>query len=36
MNWLSRHRDAASLVVTMLAFAGFLWWLIAATAGIKG
>ncbi len=36
MNWLSRYRDAVSLVVAMLAFIGILWWLIAVTATIKG
>jgi hypothetical protein len=36
MSWLSRYRDAVSLVVAMLVFTGILWWLIAVTAGIKG
>ncbi len=36
MNWISRHRDAVSLIVAMLVFAGALWWLIAVTSAVKG
>jgi len=36
MKWYVRFKDALSLVIFMLLFAGILWWIIAAAASVRG